>query len=209
MGFSTAHIQGFRTRTRRTAHPAWPSNGRSAPPVSCRFSPLGSSSPWSKPQHDDGMLQFRRCGAGNRRPGGSRYDLVRRVDRRRNPWRRVDRWCAAPTQVAEQDASRRGGPEHSRGPVLVPAPLGPSRAKFVPSATSRSMPSTTTWSPKDLRSQVARIAGWDGLVVMVPRLVAVALVATSWRGCAPPASSRFHRGFTCSGGFSRPPGRTT
>jgi hypothetical protein len=66
------------------------------------------------------------------------------------------------------------------------------------------MPSSTTWSPKDLRSRVARIAGWDGLVVMVPRLVAVALVATSRRGCAPPASARFQRGFTCSGGFRAP-----
>ena len=65
-----------------------------------------------------------------------------------------------------------------RGGVL-PAPLGPSRAKIVPPGTSRSMPSSTTWSPNDLRSRVALIAGWDGLVVMAPRLVAVARVATS------------------------------
>src|SRR5215217_1253622 len=45
MGFSTAHIQGFRTRTRRTARPAWPSNGRSAPPVNGCSASLGSSSP--------------------------------------------------------------------------------------------------------------------------------------------------------------------
>src|SRR3546814_7047557 len=30
--------------------------------------------------------------------------------------------------------------------VVLPAPLGPSRAKIVPSATSRSMPSSTTRS---------------------------------------------------------------
>ena len=42
--------------------------------------------------------------------------------------------------------------------VVFPAPLGPSRAKIVPSATSRSMPSSTTLSPKDLRSPVAAIA---------------------------------------------------
>ena len=39
--------------------------------------------------------------------------------------------------------------------MVVPAPLGPSRAKTVPSATSRSMPSSTTWPPKDLRRPVA------------------------------------------------------
>ena len=42
--------------------------------------------------------------------------------------------------------------------VVLPAPFGPSSAKIVPSATSRSMPSSTTWSPKDLRRPVAVIA---------------------------------------------------
>src|SRR5207244_473065 len=36
--------------------------------------------------------------------------------------------------------------------VVLPAPLGPSSAKIVPAATSRSMPSSATWSPNDLRN---------------------------------------------------------
>jgi hypothetical protein len=63
--------------------------------------------------------------------------------------------------------------------VVLPAPLGPSSAKIVPSATSRSMPSSTALSPNDLRSPVARIAGRVRVLVMVPRLVTVALVATA------------------------------
>ena len=55
--------------------------------------------------------------------------------------------------------------------VVLPAPLGPRRAKTVPSATSRSMPSRTTCLPYDLRSPVARIATPDSMVVM-PRLPA-------------------------------------
>jgi hypothetical protein len=42
--------------------------------------------------------------------------------------------------------------------VVLPAPLGPSRAKIDPSATSRSTPSRTTFAPNDLRRPVARIA---------------------------------------------------
>src|SRR3954454_15187458 len=43
--------------------------------------------------------------------------------------------------------------------VVLPAPLGPRRAKTDPSGTDRSMPSRTTWSPKDFRSPVIEIAG--------------------------------------------------
>ncbi len=35
--------------------------------------------------------------------------------------------------------------------VVLPAPLGPSKAQIVPAATCRSMPSSTTWSPNALR----------------------------------------------------------
>src|SRR6266511_1836149 len=63
--------------------------------------------------------------------------------------------------------------------VVLPAPLGPSSAKIVPSGTSRSMPSSTTWSPNDLRNVLALIAGRDGMVVILPRLGTVALVATT------------------------------
>ena len=38
--------------------------------------------------------------------------------------------------------------------VVFPAPLGPSSEKVVPSAISRSIPSRTVLSPKDLRSPV-------------------------------------------------------
>ncbi|MDF2739452.1 MAG: hypothetical protein K0S88_818, partial [Actinomycetia bacterium] len=47
--------------------------------------------------------------------------------------------------------------------VVLPAPFGPSSEKTVPSGTSRSMPSSTSWSPNDLRSPVAAIAGEDGM----------------------------------------------
>src|SRR5215469_17561089 len=49
--------------------------------------------------------------------------------------------------------------------VVLPAPLGPSREKMVPSATVRSTPSSTMWSPKDLRTALALIAGLAGLIV--------------------------------------------
>src|SRR5262249_15801272 len=49
--------------------------------------------------------------------------------------------------------------------VVFPAPLGPSRAKIVPSVTVRSTPSSATWSPKDLRTARALIAGADVLIV--------------------------------------------
>jgi hypothetical protein len=49
--------------------------------------------------------------------------------------------------------------------VVFPAPLGPSSEKVVPSGTSRSMPSTTTFSPNDLRRPMVCTA--DRRVLMV------------------------------------------
>src|SRR5262245_25593733 len=49
--------------------------------------------------------------------------------------------------------------------VVLPAPLGPSREKMVPSATVRSTPSSTMCSPKDLRTAWALIVGLAGLIV--------------------------------------------
>src|SRR5215469_5011404 len=49
--------------------------------------------------------------------------------------------------------------------VVLPAPLGPSSEKMVPSGTVRSMPSSTTLSPNDLRSPVTEMAG--RVVIMV------------------------------------------
>src|ERR1700733_3459142 len=49
--------------------------------------------------------------------------------------------------------------------VVFPAPLGPSSAKIVPSATARSMPSSTTLSPKDFRSPAAEMARVGVIVV--------------------------------------------
>src|SRR6266568_1433101 len=49
--------------------------------------------------------------------------------------------------------------------VVFPAPLGPSRARMVPSATVRSTASSTMCSPKDLRTAWALIAGLAGLIV--------------------------------------------
>jgi hypothetical protein len=86
--------------------------------------------------------------------------------------------------------------------VVLPAPLGPSSAKIVPSGTSRSMPSSTTWSPNDLRSPAAAIAGRDGMAIR-PRLVAVALMATTRRACPRPGSGRFHHGFSRPGADGR------
>jgi len=51
--------------------------------------------------------------------------------------------------------------------VVLPAPLGPSRAKMVPSGTIRSMPSSTTLSPKDFCSPVTAIAGLAADVVVI------------------------------------------
>src|SRR5262249_23218900 len=42
--------------------------------------------------------------------------------------------------------------------VVLPAPLGPSRAKTVPCWTVRSIPSSTRCSPNDLRRPVTAIA---------------------------------------------------
>ena len=50
--------------------------------------------------------------------------------------------------------------------VVFPAPLGPSSEKVVPSAISRSIPSRTVLSPKDLRSPVTFNADGDVVVVM-------------------------------------------
>src|SRR5580700_1778136 len=50
--------------------------------------------------------------------------------------------------------------------VVLPAPFGPSRAKIVPSWTVRSMPSSTTLSPKDFCSPVTAIAGLGADVVI-------------------------------------------
>ena len=43
--------------------------------------------------------------------------------------------------------------------VVLPAPFGPSSAKIVPSSTVRLTSSSTTWSPKDLHTSRATIAG--------------------------------------------------
>src|SRR5207342_1815748 len=51
--------------------------------------------------------------------------------------------------------------------VVFPAPLGPSSEKIVPSATVRSMPSSTTLSPNDFRSPVAEIAVRVAVIVVV------------------------------------------
>ena len=56
--------------------------------------------------------------------------------------------------------------------VVLPAPLGPSSAKIEPSATFRSMPSSATFSPNDLRRPVAFSAGRTIVVVMPPPFVA-------------------------------------
>src|SRR5690348_3578935 len=50
--------------------------------------------------------------------------------------------------------------------VVLPAPLGPSRAKTVPEATVKSTPSRTILPSKDLRKPLATIAaGADALVM--------------------------------------------
>ena len=56
--------------------------------------------------------------------------------------------------------------------VVLPAPLGPSREKIVPAGTFRSMPSSTTVSPNDLRSPAADTAAIavDCLFFMPPML---------------------------------------
>ena len=51
--------------------------------------------------------------------------------------------------------------------VVLPAPFGPSSANTLPSATSRSTPSSTTCSPKDLRSPVAVMA--ERVMAAAPR----------------------------------------
>src|SRR5215471_17684511 len=51
--------------------------------------------------------------------------------------------------------------------VVLPAPFGPSRAKIVPCRTVRSMPSSTTLSPKDFCSPVTAIAGLAADVVVM------------------------------------------
>ncbi len=51
--------------------------------------------------------------------------------------------------------------------VVLPAPLGPSRAKIVPSATVRSMPSSTTFPPNDLDSPATVMAGTLLMIILV------------------------------------------
>src|SRR5215212_1921254 len=47
--------------------------------------------------------------------------------------------------------------------VDLPAPLGPSSPRQIPSGTSRSSPSTATMSPKDLRTPRSWMAGSKGV----------------------------------------------
>ena len=56
------------------------------------------------------------------------------------------------TRRRSRGGQQSGQHVHGRG---FPAPLGRRRAKMVPSGTCRLMPSSTTLSPKDLRSPVA------------------------------------------------------
>src|SRR5215831_14966313 len=51
--------------------------------------------------------------------------------------------------------------------VVFPAPLGPSSAKMVPSATVRSMSSSTTLSPNDFRSPVTETAALVAVIVVI------------------------------------------
>src|SRR5690606_17238706 len=67
--------------------------------------------------------------------------------------------------------------------VVLPAPFGPSRAKTVPSATDRSMPSRTTFTPYALRNPRTAIAGWFEFAAMPTP-------------CRWPLSSRQHAGNT-------------
>src|ERR1700754_3529118 len=90
-----------------------------------------------------------------------------------------------------------------RTAVVLPAPLGPSNAKIVPSATSRSTPSSTACSPNDFRSPVTTIAGCDWLGNTFPPLVRVALAATT------STSMRAGRFSPVSRGFSRGSARLT
>src|SRR3954453_12160599 len=62
-------------------------------------------------------------------------------------------------------ASARINVDRMRTIVVFPAPLGPSREKTVPCGTVRSTSSSTTCSPKDLRSARALIAGAAGWIV--------------------------------------------
>ncbi|GAA3259021.1 hypothetical protein GCM10010532_110220 [Dactylosporangium siamense] len=59
--------------------------------------------------------------------------------------------------------------------VVLPAPLGPSSEKMMPSGTCRSMPLSTTWLPYDLRRPVMAIAGMFVMRTTVPsgRITAV------------------------------------
>src|SRR6266508_656126 len=83
------------------------------------------------------------------------------------------------TPITSRTAS--GSRVTSWPPTWTWPPSAPISAKIVPSATCRSMPSSTTWSANDLRSPVALIAGWDGVVVILPSSLTVALVATTRR----------------------------
>src|SRR5215472_14157188 len=68
-----------------------------------------------------------------------------------------------PTRMSPPSAGIRV--ERMRTIVVLPAPLGPSREKMLPSATTRSTPSSTMCSPKDLRTAWALIACLGRLIV--------------------------------------------
>src|SRR6266542_2815805 len=151
----------------------------------------------------------RRC--VGRRPGPSRSRWCRSAIRRRfsSPVSRLstaENWPVTP--IAARTASGSGArswPSTRISPpsglisvdrictvVVLPAPLGPSSAKTVPAGTVRSIPSSTSLSPNDLRRPTAAIADWDDVVFML-------LVSSLWpwwprprRGCASRALPRFH-----------------
>src|SRR4051794_39130959 len=72
--------------------------------------------------------------------------------------------------------------------VVLPDPFGPSRANVVPAGTSKSIPSSTTLSPNDLRSPETAMA----LGMPLPPVSAAPSAATRGK----PAPARIHGGFT-------------
>ena len=68
---------------------------------------------------------------------------------------------------------------------------------MVPSVTCRSMPSSTTWSPKDLRSPLAAIAGVVTVLLSSARDL-------GGHGCDEGAQPRFQPGFTPLSGYFPP-----
>ena len=57
--------------------------------------------------------------------------------------------------------------------VVLPAPLGPSSARIVPSSTARLTLSSTTWSPNDLRTSRATMPDAAVTLVMAFSLLVV------------------------------------